>query len=435
MRALDGHAFRSNRREECVQLPRKMARSGRQTPFGLAEARMAVHTSYLPCGKVRKSANTRSSSEVIRGISGEVSMLPESVTRVVSEVEAWLAWVPAWVTIAVLLALAALVALFAHTMIVRLMCGTLARRHPFVATVLARTKGPARLGLVLLALNLLLPILPHEARASERLSQLLLIALIALIGWLAVRVVELAADIYLKRIEPHLTHDALARQHVTQVKILKRAVETLIVVITAALALMTFESVRFYGVSLFASAGAAGLIVGLAARPLLSNLFAGIQLAVTQPIRLDDAVQVENQWGTVEEITSTYVVIRLSDSRRMLVPLGFFIEKPFQNWTREWGGISGAVTLNLPLTADIERLRHELQTIVERSSQWDGRVAKLEVSDLKEAFVQIQVTVSARSFADLWTLHCELREKLHAALQNPLESRGATAAPATASAK
>ena len=334
-----------------------------------------------------------------------------------------------------LLALAALAALFAHALIVRLMRGTLARRHPFVVPLMARTQGSARLGLVLLALNLLLPALPYEARTSQRLGQLLLIALIALIGWLAVRVVELATDLYLGRLGAELTRDALARQHVTQVKILKRAVETLIVVITAALALMTFESVRHYGVSLFASAGAAGLIVGLSARTLLSNLFAGIQLAITQAIRLDDAVLVENQWGTVEEITSTYVVIRLFDSRRLLVPLGYFIEKPFQNWTRDWGGISGAVALNLPLAADVERLRPQLQTIVARSPRWDGRIAKLEVSDLREGFVQVQVTVSARSFADLWTLHCELREKLHAATQNRHEGSSTTAAPATAPAE
>jgi small-conductance mechanosensitive channel len=370
-----------------------------------------------------------------QGREPEVSILAEPATNLANRIEALLAWVPAGVTTAVLLALAALVALFAHAVIVRLMRGTLARRHPFVATLTARTHGPARLGLVLLALNLLLPALPYEARASQRLGQLLLIALIALIGWLAVRVVELATDLYLGRLGAEPTRDALARQHVTQVKILKRAVETLIVVIAVALALMTFESVRHYGVSLFASAGVAGLVVGLAARPLLSNLFAGIQLAITQPIRLDDAVLVENQWGTVEEITSTYVVIRLFDSRRLLVPLGYFIEKPFQNWTRDWGGISGAVALNLPLAADVERLRQQVQTIVARSPRWDGRIAKLEVSDLKEAFVQVQVTVSARSFTDLWTLHCELREQLHAATQNRHESSSTTAAPATAPAE
>ncbi len=130
----------------------------------------------------------------------------------------------------------------------------------------------------------------------------------------------------------------MARKHVTQVRILRRTVDTLIIIITVAAALMSFDSVRQYGVSLFASAGVAGIVAGLAARPVLSNLFAGIQLAVTQPIRIDDAVVVQGECGRVEEITSTYVVLRLWDLRRLIVPLTFFIEQPFQNWTRDRTG-------------------------------------------------------------------------------------------------
>ena len=140
-------------------------------------------------------------------------------------------------------------------------------------------------------------------------------------------------------------------------RILTRAVDTLIVVVTVGAALMTFEPVRQYGVSLFASAGVAGLVAGLAARPMLSNLIAGIQIAMTQPIRLDDEVVVENEWGRVEEITSTYVVVRLWDLRRLIVPLTYFIEKPFQNWTRESTSLIGSVLFYVDYTAPIERMR------------------------------------------------------------------------------
>ena len=164
---------------------------------------------------------------------------------------------------------------------------------------------------------------------------MLLIAAIVLIGWIAITASHIVADLYLLRFRLDVADNLLARKHVTQVRVLRRVVDTLLIIVTVGAALMTFEPVRQYGVSLFASAGVAGLVVGLAARPVLSNLIAGIQLAVTQPIRIDDAVVVENESGRVEEITSTYVVVRLWDLRRMIVPLTYFIEKPFQNWTRE----------------------------------------------------------------------------------------------------
>jgi small-conductance mechanosensitive channel len=180
---------------------------------------------------------------------------------------------------------------------------------------------------------------------------------------------------------------------------------------------MTFESVRQYGVSLFASAGAAGLIVGLAARPILSNLIGGVQLAITQPIRIDDAVIVENEFGWIEEITSTYVVIRLWDWRRLVVPLSYFIEKPFQNWTREGSALIGTVFLYLDYWVPIDALRKKAEEIVNQSKLWDGRVVNLQVSDAKESTIEVRVLVSARSAPAAWDLRCEVREKLIAFLR------------------
>ena len=159
------------------------------------------------------------------------------------------------------------------------------------------------------------------------------------------------------------TDNLLARKHVTQVRVLLRAADVLVIIVTFGAALMTFEPVRQYGVSLFASAGVAGIVAGLAARPVLTNLFAGVQLAMTQPIRIDDAVIVENEWGTIEEITSAYVVVRLWDLRRMIVPLTYFIEKPFQNWTRESSALIGSVLFYLDYRAPIGIMREKLKEI------------------------------------------------------------------------
>ena len=175
---------------------------------------------------------------------------------------------------------------------------------------------------------------------------------------------------------------------------------------------MTFEPVRQYGVSLFASAGVAGIVAGLAARPVLSNLFAGVQLAMTQPIRIDDAVIVENEWGTIEEITATYVVVRLWDLRRMIVPLSYFIEKPFQNWTREGSALIGSALIYVDYRAPVGVIRDKLGEIVKASKNWDGNVVNLQVTDAKEQTMELRCLMSARSAGQTFDLRCEVREKL-----------------------
>lgn len=159
----------------------------------------------------------------------------------------------------------------------------------------------------------------------------------------------------------------------------------LIIIVTLAVALMTFEGVRQYGVSLLASAGAASLVVGLALQPMLKNLIAGVQLAMTQPIRIDDALLVEGEMGHVEEITASFVVIRLWDWRRLIVPLNYFIEQPFQNWTREGAALIGSVFLYVDFTVPVTELRKHFEEIVRASKFWDGRVLALQVTDLKRA--------------------------------------------------
>jgi small-conductance mechanosensitive channel len=186
----------------------------------------------------------------------------------------------------------------------------------------------------------------------------------------------------------------------------------LLIMLTLSAALMTFPAVRQYGVSLFASAGIAGIVAGLAARPVLSNLMAGVQLAMTQPIRLYDAVIVENEYGTIEEITSTYVVVKLWDLRRMIVPLTYFIEKPFQNWTRENSSLIGNVMLYLDYTAPVDIIREKFSAILKESKRWDGQVCTTQVTDFKEGTMELRLLMSARSSGQAFDLRCEVREKL-----------------------
>jgi small-conductance mechanosensitive channel len=311
-----------------------------------------------------------------------------------------------------LMALAAVLALALHRVVIRLTRRLLGTRYPFVLSLIARTRAVSRLGLVVFALALALPAANFSDEGTLRIGQCLLVAFIILIGWTAIVASELFATIYLGRFQLDVEDNLLARKHVTQTRILKRALETLIIIVTVAAALMTFDSVRQYGVSLFASAGAAGLIVGLAARPLFANLIAGVQIAVTQPIRVDDAVIVEGEWGRVEEITSTYVVVKIWDLRRLIVPLAYFLEHPFQNWTRQSATLIGSVYLYLDYRAPIGVLRDKLAEFAKASPNWDGDVAGLQVTDAKNDTIELRILVSAASSGKAWDLRCEIREKL-----------------------
>jgi small-conductance mechanosensitive channel len=182
--------------------------------------------------------------------------------------------------------------------------------------------------------------------------------------------------------------------------------------VTLATALMTFEKVRQLGTTLLASAGIAGIIIGIAAQRSIAALIAGVQMALTQPIRVDDVVIVENEWGRIEEITLTYVVVRIWDLRRLIVPTTYFLEKPFQNWTRVSTDLLGTVFLYVDYTVPVEEVRAELKRLAENSELWDGQVCVLQVTDTTEHAMQLRVLVSASDASNAWTLRCEVREKL-----------------------
>jgi small-conductance mechanosensitive channel len=209
----------------------------------------------------------------------------------------------------------------------------------------------------------------------------------------------------------------LARKHVTQVRVLVRALDTIILLLTLGFALMTFDSVRQFGVSLFASAGVASIVFGLAAQPMLSNLIAGVQLAVTQPIRLEDAVTVQNEYGWIEEINATYVVIRLWDLRRLIVPLNYFIQQPFYNWTRQAAANIGSVLLYLDYTAPVGRIRDKAAEFVTQS-KIDGKLVNVQVTNTSAQAMEVRVLLSANNTGSTADLCAELREKLIAFLQS-----------------
>lgn len=329
----------------------------------------------------------------------------------------WIGFLPFWAQGLILLAIAAAAALIVHAVIAAAFRKALRGRAPYLSPILARIRGPSRLALLLLAWSIAVQSSVFSEPVAFFLGRALLVSFVALVGWAVISAINLASDIYLRRYALDQADNLLARKQVTQVRILRRTAVILVGALTIGAALMTLEPVRQFGVSILASAGVAGLVIGLAAQPVLSNLIAGVQLAITQPIRIEDTVVVEEEWGHIEEITATYVVVRLWDLRRLVVPLRYFIEHPFQNWTRESGAIIGSVHLYLDYRAPIEEVRRKLSEIVEASPLWDKKVVSLQVTDAKGETIEVRALASAATSAAAWDLRCHVREKLIGFLQ------------------
>lgn len=321
-------------------------------------------------------------------------------------------WAPDWLVALVLVVLAIAVALTIHAVLDKVVLRLSGTRHPIIATLIRRTRGVTRYGLILFVVSVVMPILPLDRAATDLANKVFIAALILLIGWVVLLSANLSADHYVGRFQIGAPDDFLARKAVTQVEVLKRIVDALIIVVAVGFALMTFDSVRQLGLSLFASAGVVGIVAGVALRSVLANFFAGLQIALTQPIRIHDVVIVEGEFGHVEELSSTYVVLRLWDLRRLVVPLSYFIEKPFQNWTRSSSRILGTVFIYIDYTVPVETVRTKAREIVEASGFWDKQVFNVQVTDMKEYALEIRVLVSAADSGRCWDLRCEVREKL-----------------------
>jgi len=342
----------------------------------------------------------------------------DSIRSALIYLEGWLDWLPNWVVATIVIVLAVAVAYSLHKSARRLIRHLLAVRYPYLFSVFTQMRGVTQLAIIIFALIVAISVAPLSEDAKAWFARVLLVAIICLIGWASITALHIAADLYLRQFRLDAADNLLARKHNTQVRVLQRTADVLVMIITLGAALMTFPAVRQYGYSLFASAGVAGIVAGLAARPVLSNLFAGVQLAMTQPIRIDDSVIVENEWGTIEEITSTYVVVRLWDWRRLIVPLSYFIEKPFQNWTRDSSALIGTAFFYLDYRAPIAAMREKLNEIVKDSKNWNGQVVNLAVTDIKQNTIEVRTLMSANSAGQAFDLRCEVREKMIEFLQN-----------------
>lgn len=284
-------------------------------------------------------------------------------------------------------------------------------------SVVRRSKAPARAILPLLALVLALPFAPMPEHLRDILQHVLGLCVIASVGWGVIILVQLLGDMVFSRYTIDVDDNLAARRIRTQTLVLQRTVVVVITVITLAIMLMTFPAVRHIGTSLLASAGLAGLIVGMAARSTLTNVIAGIQVAISQPIRIDDAVVVEGEWGWIEEIDASYVVVRIWDLRRLIVPLSYFIEKPFQNWTRTRADLLGTVMIYTDFTAPVEEIRQELLRILKSTPLWDGKTWGLQVTDATYQSMQLRALMSARNGPTAFDLRCYVRENLIKFLQ------------------
>nr|WP_245566250.1 mechanosensitive ion channel family protein [Stappia stellulata] len=324
---------------------------------------------------------------------------------------------PDWIGPAAVLAAALAIAVLLHGALFYATRRFADTNTGLTGSMLRRARRPTRIAFVLAALAIAVPRLDLPYRWQDWLGHLFVILLIVLVGWTAILLTSHFTDRAIRKHRLDTDDNLAARKFVTQIRVLRRTATILLIILTTSAVLLTFETVQEYGLSLFASAGAAGLILGLAARPVLANLIAGIQIAITQPIRLEDVVIVDGEWGWVEEIFATYVVVRIWDWRRMVVPLSYFIEKPFQNWTRETASIIGAVHWYLDYTVPVAKVRDKLEEIVKESPYWDGKVINLQVTDTDKDTIALRGLMSARTSPQAWDLRCEVREKLIVWLQ------------------
>jgi small-conductance mechanosensitive channel len=316
-----------------------------------------------------------------------------------------------WMRLGVTVIVALLVAIVVHRL-VRSLLWRASEGHPMAREMLRQARAPMGWLVPLLVLLVALRTRPEAAQLHLAASadQVLVIALIAVATWLGVRCINAAEFFFSHRFRVDTRDNLHARRMLTQARVLGRTASVLLILIGLAACLMAIPGVRQIGTSLLASAGVAGLAVGLAAKPVLSNLIAGVQIAITQPIRLDDVVIVEGEWGRIEEITGTYVVVRIWDERRLVVPLNWFIENPFQNWTRTSSQLIGTVFLWLDYRVPLEPLREEAKRLCKEAPQWDGRVCVLQVTDTTDRTLQIRILASSADSGSNFDLRCHVRE-------------------------
>ncbi len=292
------------------------------------------------------------------------------------------------------------------------------RRESKMAEALARhVTRPLLLLLPVFLARLVQPLLDLDPAIAPAVRHAGTLLLIAGFGWLLISLISVLDESLHQRFLPGVRGDRSAKRLLTRMEILCRVLTLVVVALTAAAMLVTFPEGRAIGTSILASAGIVGLVLGIAARPAAESLIAGLQVALTEPFHLDDVVIVEGEWGRIEEITSTYVVVRIWDLRRLIVPLRHFLERPFQNWTRSGTALLAQVAVEVDYSTPVARVREQVGEILASSKLWDRGSWGLQVVEAGERTMRLRVVASAADSGNAWDLRCEVREKLIAWLQ------------------
>ena len=278
--------------------------------------------------------------------------------------------------------------------------------------IIKHARGPARLLIPLLTVRFFMPLIKMPEEALDFVNRALAVLMIVAIAWLLIRILHVMQDVILNRYATDVTDNLRARTIHTQIRMLRKILISIVALLAFGTLLMTFPQVRQLGTSILASAGIIGIIVGFAAQRSIATLIAGLQIAFTQPIRLDDVVIVENEWGWIEEITLTYVVVRIWDLRRLIIPITYFLEQPFQNWTRVSAKILGSVFIYTDYRVPVDAIRREVMRLAKESPFWDKDVCNLQVTNASERTMELRALVSAGDSSSAWNLRCEIREKL-----------------------
>lgn len=326
----------------------------------------------------------------------------------------WSAWIWAFCIIAGVVAFALVLHAVAFAVLKRLSART---SHLIDEALVRHSRRPARFAIALGAVAIALPALPADAVWMGYIQHALGLGVIAAVAWNLTAGINVIADIIAMRHRVDVKNNLQARRIRTQTRVFQRTMSIVITMVAIAVMLMTFSEVRRIGEGLFASAGLAAIIAGIAARSTLANLFAGIQIALTEPIRIDDVVIVEGEWGKVEEIGPAFVIVQIWDQRRLVVPLTYFIEEPFENWTRQTANLLGTVYLYTDYNVPVDELRAHLKRILDSSNLWDGEVWNLQVTDSNDQSVELRALMSAPDSSVAWELRCHVRERLIAYLQ------------------
>lgn len=286
----------------------------------------------------------------------------------------------------------------------------LANGRPFTTNLTRVAFSASQWCMIVFGLRIVLAGAPTDTPGLVAMSHIASVALIVALTWFAMKCIE-SLSITIAQLNPVDVADNLrARRLITQARVLTRSAHAIVLVLGLSFVLLTLPGARQIGASLLASAGVAGLVAGIAARPVLGNFIAGLQIAFSQPIRIDDVLIVNGEWGRVEEIKGTYVVVRIWDERRLIVPLQWFIENPFENWTHTSSTILGTVFLWLDFSVPIDPLRAELERICNDSPIWDQRVCKVQVTDATDRAMQLRFLISAQNAGDAFELRCVIRE-------------------------